>query len=150
MKRILFVCTGNTCRSPMAEHLFKAKATDTYAVQSAGIAAIEGQDAAEHVHHVLKEKGIAVEHKSQHVTPELIAWADLILTMTGQHQLLLQEQFPEKKEQILTLKQYVTGQTEDTDIADPFGGTLELYRQTRNELDELLEQLLEKEKQENK
>lgn len=150
MKRILFVCTGNTCRSPLAEHLLKAMAKDRYEVKSAGIAAFDGDAAAEHVHQVLQEKGITITHRAQPVTPELIDWADLVLTMTKQHERILQESFPEQVEKIVALKAYVMEQETNLDVADPFGGSLEVYRQTRNELEELLERLIEKEESSSK
>lgn len=150
MKRILFVCTGNTCRSPLAEHLLKAMAKDRYEVKSAGIAAFDGDAAAEHVHQVLREKGITIKHRAQPVTPELIDWADLVLTMTKQHERILQESFPEQVEKIAALKAYVMEQETNLDVADPFGGSLEVYRQTRNELEELLERLIEKEESSSK
>ena len=150
MKRILFVCTGNTCRSPLAEHLLKAMAKDRYEVKSAGIAAFDGDQASQQVHHVLEEKGIVIQHQAQSVTPELIDWADLVLTMTKQHERILQESFPEQVEKIAALKAYVMEQETNLDVADPFGGSLEVYRQTRNELEELLERLIEKEESSSK
>lgn len=145
MKQILFVCTGNTCRSPLAEHLLRHLAGERFEVKSAGLAAFPGQEAAQHVQALLDERGIPVDHRSQPVTPELMAWADLVLTMTDAHRTHLQEIYPEKKEQIHTLRRYVNPQDEVTDISDPFGGSREVYEATLKEIESLLVQLIEKE-----
>lgn len=150
MRRILFVCTGNTCRSPLAEHLLKAMAEDRYEVKSAGIAAFDGDQASQQVHHVLEEKGIVIQHQAQSVTPELIDWADLVLTMTKQHEQILQARFPEQEGKIVALKAYVTDEETNLDVTDPFGGSVEVYRKTRDELEELLKKFLEKEENQSK
>lgn len=145
MKRILFVCTGNTCRSPMAEYLLKAKAKDRFEVRSAGLAAWPGQEASEHVQTLLAQRGIEIDHKAQQVSKELIQWADLVLSMTQAHANALKEQFPEEKDKIFTLKRYVRPDEEGADIADPFGGDLAVYEETLAEIEKWLEELLKKE-----
>lgn len=105
MKKVLFVCTGNTCRSPMAEALLKDMASEQFEVKSAGLYAVDGQDAYPHVKTVLEKRGIPIQHHSQKVTPELVNWADLILTMTQGHKAALIQQYPEKIEAIMTLKE---------------------------------------------
>ncbi|MCK9912758.1 low molecular weight protein arginine phosphatase, partial [Microbacteriaceae bacterium K1510] len=73
MQRILFVCTGNTCRSPMAEALFRQKATGAnLEIRSAGIAAYEGQKASEYTYQVLVERGITHDHQAQRISEDLI------------------------------------------------------------------------------
>lgn len=104
--KILFVCTGNTCRSPMAEALFKNK-TDTYQVESAGIYAGKGERANKHTIEVLEEKGISLSHQSQAVTRRKLHWADLVLTMTTSHKQSLILQYPNGQEKYFTLKEYV-------------------------------------------
>ncbi|WP_202079644.1 low molecular weight protein arginine phosphatase [Caldalkalibacillus salinus] len=141
MKHILFVCTGNTCRSPLAESLLRHKAPELFHVQSAGIAAVEGGAAAEHVQRLLAEQGVQLDHQSQNVSPELMEWADLILTMTAAHQAILQDMYPEKKDTIYPLKKYVDPNCEQVNIMDPFGGDYHIYKFTMEEIDALLEQL---------
>ncbi len=109
--RILFVCTGNTCRSPMAKAIFKNK-TD-HEVQSAGVYAGFGQPASDMSLNVLREDGIELKHESQPVTDDLLEWADLILTMTKEHKRALDMQFPHYSEKSATLGEYVQADKEE-------------------------------------
>lgn len=107
--KILFVCTGNTCRSPMAEAVLKHK-SDQFDVQSAGIFAQKGAYASKGTKDVLQNKGISIRHQSQPVTAELIEWADYILTMTSQHKQMLISQYEEAQPKTYTLKEFVNEQ----------------------------------------
>ncbi|MFD2761017.1 low molecular weight protein arginine phosphatase [Lentibacillus juripiscarius] len=105
--KILFVCTGNTCRSPMAEALLKHRMPGAE-VQSAGIFAVKNQRPNDMAVDVLKEKGISMDTASQPVTDELLNWADLVLTMTTQHKQSLILEYPNFQERFYTLKEYVS------------------------------------------
>ncbi|MCS1352308.1 low molecular weight protein arginine phosphatase [Mechercharimyces sp. CAU 1602] len=111
MENILFVCTGNTCRSPMAEVLLKEKARKKglhLTVHSAGVAAVSDLSMSEHAQIVLREKGLdGSGHRSQTVTTELIQAADLVLTMTMTHKEILVRSYPQYLDKIYTLREYV-------------------------------------------
>lgn len=106
MKNILFVCTGNTCRSPMAEAVLRSKAEDRYNVRSAGVFASSGQPAAESASKVLSSKGIEMNHRSTLLSEELIDWADVVLTMTEGHKSFVLQRFPKSIEKVYMLKEY--------------------------------------------
>ncbi|WP_074048576.1 low molecular weight protein arginine phosphatase [Paenibacillus ihumii] len=108
--RILFVCTGNTCRSPMAEGIFRKLAQERgmkVEVASAGVAAVEGLPISRHAEGVLKDLGIEDRITSTPLHAELIEWADLVLTLTQGHKRQAIATFPAKADRIYTLKEYV-------------------------------------------
>lgn len=215
LERFLFVCTGNTCRSPIAEALLKHKSNGSIEVKSAGINAFPGSEASRWTKAVLKEKGLDDKHASQNINEDLVKWADVILTMTDNHKRVLQQQFPNDAGKVHTLKEFVEVDSsikenqqkldrlyteleikqtkffvenqkkieklemEDTtearaelqqleqqlnqliqpnrkaiedllenapsnDIRDPFGGSVEVYRETAKEIEKLIDQIQKK------
>ncbi|MFX3624424.1 MAG: low molecular weight protein arginine phosphatase [Ectobacillus sp.] len=142
MKRILFVCTGNTCRSPMAEAVLRHYGKGKFEVKSAGVFASAGSEASEHAKAALAEKGIVINHTSQQLTEELLNWADAVLAMTKSHQQLILQHYPHMKDKVYTLHQFVN--ETDKDISDPFGGSLAVYKETLQELEAAIEEFLKK------
>ena len=137
---IYFVCTGNTCRSPMAEAILKDKQLPNVEVRSAGIYALEGGEMSENSMLVLQQENIEQAHISRQVNEEDIEWAHLILTMTMAHKEMVVRTFPQAKDKIYTLKEY-TVPFSSQDVFDPFGGDLHTYKQTYLELKRLIEEL---------
>ena len=150
---VLFVCTGNTCRSSMAEgilkFLLKENNIENINVSSAGLSAFEGQRANEKAIDVLKNKGIDIKnHRSRQLTEEIIKTSDLILTMTDSHKKLITNTLPEYLHKIYTLKEYalkVNNESRDNanlDIDDPYGMDMKTYEETSNEITEQLVKII--------
>src|SRR5699024_1128784 len=105
--KILFVCTGNTCRSPMAEALVRKKMPEAE-VRSAGIFAGNDGKANPKAIASLKDHNIDLDHHSHPATHKLLNWADLVLTMTTGHKQSLILQHPNFQDKYFTLKEYVS------------------------------------------
>jgi len=142
MKNILFVCTGNTCRSPMAEALLKHYGKETHQAKSAGVFAMPGEGASRNAITALGKRGIETNHSSQLVSIELLDWSTNVLSMTSSHKQMLISHFPQYKDKIYTLHEYVNGN--EKDISDPYSGSLERYENTLNELEELIQKVVRK------
>ena len=129
--QVLFVCTGNICRSPMAEALLRAALPEgsTWRVASAGTHTIDGFGASAHAIDVMAEKGIDLKpHRSQIVSHELAAQSAVIIAMTAWHADTLSERFPDCRGRLHLMRSFDPDAPPQSDVSDPFGGTLEEYR----------------------
>lgn len=137
---ILFVCTGNTCRSSMAEalarHLLGEWGEEDVEVSSAGVFALPNAPATEEAVQALAEEGIDLGgHRARLLTAAMVHEADLVLTMTGGHKRYVLELAPEAKGKVFTLAEYAGV---GADLPDPLGRPLAVYRRYAGELRWLL------------
>ena len=139
---ILFVCTGNTCRSPMAAALFNKIATQRgldVRIESAGLFAADGENASNEAIIAMQKYDIdLLGHHAQSVNTELLEKSDLILTMTAAHKMVL---FESAQGKVFTLCEYAGV---DYDIEDPFGGDVEEYEECAKAIYEALERVADR------
>ncbi|MEW9702354.1 low molecular weight protein arginine phosphatase [Paenibacillus sp. SI8] len=184
--RILFVCTGNTCRSPLAEGLLRIKVHKeglAAEVRSAGVSAFTGGPISSNSASILKEAGFEEQINSLAIQESEVKWADVILTMTVGHKRTVIQRFPHAVDKTFTLKEYVEddphilqaivereqlvselqlkqalaqtvsveersrifkleNKIPDYDISDPYGGSIDIYRQTAEEISIHLDKLV--------
>jgi len=136
-KQLLFVCTGNTCRSPMAEILLRA-ALPVHAgwtVASAGVSATPGSRASEYACAAVAELGLSLEkHRSQLVTPELVNQVTIVVAMTQRHMEKIVQRVPEVRDRLYLMSSFDSKSPKGADVQDPFCGSLEDYRACRDTL----------------
>ncbi|MGE5225017.1 MAG: low molecular weight protein arginine phosphatase [Omnitrophica WOR_2 bacterium] len=141
MPSILFICTANICRSPMAMALFRKKVEQEpdaadWRIDSAGTWGLTGEPAAVKSVVVMQQYGIDLrEHRSQEVSLAVLKSYDLILTMEQGHKEALRAEYPVLRDRIYLLSEMVD---KNYDIQDPFGEPLSEYQETAQELDQLL------------
>lgn len=140
MDKIIFICTGNTCRSPMAEGLFRAHGGEDktgLTAASAGLFTQDGMPASQNAVAAVAELGADITaHRSRMLTPDMARDARYLVCMTGAHYDRLCELFPDCADKVFTLL--------PEDISDPFGGDLETYRRAAAEIDKGVRSIIER------
>ncbi|MGE5494092.1 MAG: low molecular weight protein arginine phosphatase [Burkholderiales bacterium] len=150
---VLFVCTGNTCRSPMAEEVAddaagRSTQYNDITFDSAGTFACEGEPATEEAIEVMRELGLDLEkHKAQQFTKELAEWADIILAMEARHIEEMEAMAPDEEHKMHTLLGYAQGVDgypgeSGYDIMDPYKEGIDVYRKARDQISEAIDKAL--------
>jgi len=140
MKKILFICTGNTCRSVMAEALgrlwLKENGLEDVEISSAGLAALPNMSAAPQAAEVMQKRGLNVEnHSSKLLDVSVIEEAEIVFVMTHAHLDQLLTYYPEAEAKVKLISK--------NDIPDPFGGTVEEYEKCALQLEEAINKALQ-------
>lgn len=144
---VVFVCTGNTCRSPMAEHIARQLLAERLGcpvneleahgalLASAGVAAMHGSRASPEAVEILKDRGLDLSpHASQPLTEQMIRQADYLIVMTRSHRAAILSEFPDVADRVHLLCK------NGADVSDPIGGPVEVYRRCADQLDSHLRQ----------
>ena len=145
--KILLVCTGNICRSPLAaawlQRALTERGVEGMDVSSAGTGAWDGAPVSEGAYLVGLERGLDLSaHRARLLTRELIEQADLVLTMARHHRARVDELGGEGR--VFVLGEYAGREGDEAEVSDPFGGDLEVYRDTCVELQALVEAAVER------
>lgn len=146
MQNIMFVCTGNICRSAMAEKMLSKRAKEEkidIEVYSCGTYAENGDYPTWEAIETMKEYNIDItSHRATNISKSNIENMDVILCATKNHKNIVLQLYPQLEGKVYTMKEYV-GKTENgLDISDPWGYSIEIYRKCASEIEEIIEKIL--------
>ena len=148
MKKIMFICTGNICRSAMADGLMKKLVKDTgkdIEVYSCGVFAEDGDRPTYNAIEVMERMDIDLrKHQATNIRNSNIKEMDIILCATQSHKNAVEQLYPELKRKIYTIKEYAGYEKEDWDISDPWGYDIEIYQFCAQQLEKCLEKIIDK------
>ena len=147
--KIMFVCTGNICRSAMAEYLLKKKAKENKKelnISSCGTYATDGDIATYEAIETLRDDfNIDLKpHRATNITKSDILKSDLILCATINHKNFVLYMFPELKGKVYTIKEFAGENTQNLDVQDPWGYDISVYRKCASEISNLLDRIIDK------
>jgi len=148
-EKVLFVCSGNLCRSPMAEAIFGEMVRNDGEAQSAGICAQSAgtwdlgcHKATEEAIQVMLEKGLDINaHRSRYIDGDLVDWADLILVMEDGHRTYTLERFPNARGKVHLLSEFAGKEGE---IADPMNCGIVGHRECADRLKPLISAVVDR------
>ncbi|MDR1891199.1 MAG: low molecular weight protein arginine phosphatase [Puniceicoccales bacterium] len=145
-KCVIFVCSGNTCRSPMAEYLLKAalqkiNLADNFRVCSAGIMAVENARASDLAIRVMEDFNLDISgHVSQRATQELLDSADVIFCLAENHRTFLLSNYKKMSKKCFLVREFLN--VKDKDIFDPFFGNIDDYRRVCNDISSAMDSIV--------
>jgi len=140
-KNVLFVCTGNSCRSVMCEYLLKKYGRSNIKVDSCGLYAFEGAPASALAIELLKKEGIQISHRAKKCDAELFKYQDYIFVMENMHKESIIKDFPHLKDRVFLLAEFVKGEAKN--IVDPIAKPAEVYEEVFREIKDMIIKLSE-------
>jgi len=148
MKKIMFICTGNICRSAMAEKMMTKMIKEhnkNIEVFSSGIFAENGDYPTNEAVEVMKDYDIDLtNHRATNIKDSNVEDMDLILCATLNHKYSVMQMYPELKNKVFTIKEYIDGTSNNMDIKDPWGYDIIVYRNCAKELESYIDKIIKK------
>lgn len=148
MQKIMFVCTGNICRSAMAEKLMAKRIKEEKLdaeIYSCGTFAENGDYPTIEAIEVMQEYDVDLKsHRANNIRKSDVEKMDLILTATINHKNMVLQLYPQLQGKVFTMKEYVGDIEDGIDIKDPWGSNISVYRMCAGELNKIIEKIIDK------